>query len=133
MGYRIINGKPYLVSGFNDVSDKRIEQKYIKNTISSTKETFTSVLKDTLKCNENFKISNHAKERLKCEGLALKDYESINKGFEVLGRKGCKNAVMIVKDMALIASVKNKTIITAVSKERAKENVFTNIDSVVIL
>ena len=40
---------------------------------------------------------------------------------------------MIYKDIALIASVENKTLITAVEKERAKENIFTNVDSVVIL
>ena len=40
---------------------------------------------------------------------------------------------MLYKDVALIASVENKTLITAVERDRAKENIFTNIDSVVIL
>jgi flagellar operon protein len=40
---------------------------------------------------------------------------------------------MIYKDTALIASIENRTIITAVNKDRAKDNIFTNIDSVVIL
>lgn len=40
---------------------------------------------------------------------------------------------MLYKDVALIASVENKTLITAVEKDRAKDNIFTNIDSVVIL
>ena len=40
---------------------------------------------------------------------------------------------MLYKDVALIASVENNTLITAVEKERAKENIFTNVDSVVIL
>ncbi|MGL4664719.1 MAG: flagellar biosynthesis protein, partial [Clostridium butyricum] len=30
-------------------------------------------------------------------------------------------------------SVENKTLITAIEKERAKDNIFTNVDSVVIL
>lgn len=47
--------------------------------------------------------------------------------------KGSKNSVMIYKDVALIASIENKTVITAIEKERAKANVFTNVDSVVIL
>ena len=34
--------------------------------------------------------------------------------------------------VAFVCSVKNKTVITAVESNRAKENVFTNIDSVVI-
>jgi len=34
--------------------------------------------------------------------------------------------------VALVVSVRNRTVITAVDKERLKENVFTNIDSAVI-
>ena len=59
--------------------------------------------------------------------------KQIEKGFEIAKDKNSKNAVMLYKDVALIASVENKTIITAVEKERAKDNIFTNIDSVVIL
>ena len=40
---------------------------------------------------------------------------------------------MLYKDVALIASIENKTLITAVEKERSKENIFTNVDSVVLL
>ena len=35
--------------------------------------------------------------------------------------------------MALVASIENSTLITVVADGRAKENVFTNIDSLVIL
>ena len=47
--------------------------------------------------------------------------------------KGSRNAVMLYKDVALVASIENRTVITAVEKERAVDNVFTNIDSVVML
>ena len=57
----------------------------------------------------------------------------IETGFQIAKEKNSKNTVMIYKDIALIASVENKTLITAVEKERAKENIFTNVDSVVIL
>ena len=59
--------------------------------------------------------------------------QAIGKGFEMAENKGAKNSLMLYKDVALIASIENKTLITAVDKERAKENVYTNIDSVVIL
>ena len=57
----------------------------------------------------------------------------IEKGFQIAKDKNSKNTVMIYKEVALIASVENKTLITAVEKERAKDNIFTNVDSVVIL
>ena len=59
--------------------------------------------------------------------------KKIEKGFQIAKDKNSKNTVMIYKDVALIASVENKTLITAVEKERAKDNIFTNVDSVVIL
>ena len=63
----------------------------------------------------------------------LDDMNVINNGFDLAKEKGAKNTVFIYKDVALIANIKNRTIITAVEKERAENNVFTNIDSVVIL
>lgn len=59
--------------------------------------------------------------------------EQIQKGFKIAQDKNSKNTVMLYKDIALIASVENKTLITAVEKDRAKDNIFTNVDSVVIL
>ena len=59
--------------------------------------------------------------------------KEIGKGFKIAENKGSKNSVMLYKDVALIASIENKTVITAVDRERTKENIFTNIDSVVIL
>jgi flagellar operon protein len=40
---------------------------------------------------------------------------------------------MLYQDLALIASVVNKTIITAMKGDDMKEHVFTNIDSAVII
>jgi len=39
---------------------------------------------------------------------------------------------VLLRDMAFIVSVKNKTVITAMDGENMKSNVFTNIDSAVI-
>ncbi len=61
------------------------------------------------------------------------DMKVIGKGFDLAAGKGARNAVMLYKDVALVASIENRTVITAVEKERAVDNVFTNIDSVVML
>jgi flagellar operon protein len=39
---------------------------------------------------------------------------------------------VLLRDMAFIVSVRNRTIVTAMDSEHIKENVFTNIDSAVI-
>jgi flagellar operon protein len=46
--------------------------------------------------------------------------------------KGGKESLILMRDLAFVVSVKNKTVITAINHERLQDNVFTNIDSAVI-
>ncbi len=130
MGYRIINGKPYAVGNFPEYSSKEIRNKDI---LESKRESFANVLNEKLSKNVDINISNHAVERMKELNLNSKDIEKLSEGMNLAENKGSKNTVIFYRDIAFIASVENRTLITAVDKYRAKENVFTNIDSVVVL
>jgi flagellar operon protein len=46
--------------------------------------------------------------------------------------KGGRDSLVMMDDTALVVSVKNRTVITALHREQARDNVFTNIDSAVI-
>ncbi len=46
--------------------------------------------------------------------------------------KGSNQSLVMLDNLALVVSIKNGVVITAVDEERMKEGVFTNIDSVVI-
>ena len=48
------------------------------------------------------------------------------------GQKGGQDSLVLLRDMAFIVSVPNKTVVTAMDADQVKENVFTNIDSAVI-
>lgn len=126
MGYRMINGAVHSVPeiGCNTINQKK--------RVSADNENFKNVLNKKIE-NRNYTISKHAEDRLKKINLSEKDIKTIEKGFKMAEDKGSKNSLMLYKDLALIASIENKTVITAISKERAKENIYTNIDSVVIL
>lgn len=128
MGYRIINGRAYPVGNIGGFQDNNIS----KNTQKS-ENSFQKVLDKKLQDKQGFTVSKHASERLKEINFSENDMKNIEKGFNLAEAKGSKNTVMLYKDVAIIASVENKTVITAVEKNRAEENVFTNIDSVVIL
>lgn len=130
MSYRIINGQAYPVGnlGQNVVSSSRLDKASVNN-----KENFKQVLDNVRNKDDGFTVSKHAALRLKEIDFTQDDMKQIEKGFEIAKNRNSKNAVMLYKDVALITSVENKTIITAVEKERAKDNIFTNIDSVVIL
>ena len=135
MSYRIINGQAYSFGDFRHVENSQNNTKLNKSSINKTDKTnsFKDILNNAANKNENFTISKHAASRLNEINFSDDDMKAVKKGFEIAKEKNSKNAVMIYKDTALIASIENRTIITAVNKDRAKDNIFTNIDSVVIL
>jgi len=129
MSFKIINGKAY--STIDNVNTDSLT-KSIKNNSNTN---FKDVLNKTILKKESFVISNHAAERLQNRNISLNsaDMSNINEGINKAAEKGSKECLILYKDVALVTSIKNRTIITALDKESSKGNVFTNIDSVVIL
>ncbi|MCX7904177.1 MAG: flagellar protein [Caloramator sp.] len=85
---------------------------------------------------EGVKFSGHAIERLKQRNIQLSndDVEKINNAVKKLKDKGGREGLIVYNNnIAFIASIKNNTVITAIDPENLKENVFTNIDSAIIL
>lgn len=81
------------------------------------------------------KFSNHAIERMQTRGISYSP-ESLHKLDEAVKKaaaKGSKDTLVLMDDSALIVSVKNNTVVTVMDKSNLKENVFTNIDSTVVL
>ena len=81
------------------------------------------------------KFSRHAAKRIEMRGVELSDSDMnrLNNAVERMAEKGVRDALIWMKQTALVVSVKNRTVITAVDEESAKENIFTNIDSAAIL
>lgn len=139
MGFRIVDGRAYPVGNFPSVGTSNTGA--IGNTQNQNKlksnNSFRDILDKTIEKNTDknrgYTLSKHAADRLKDINFNEQDMDAIGKGFKIAESKGSKNTVMIYKDVALITSIENKTVITAVEKERAKENIFTNIDSVLML
>ena len=46
---------------------------------------------------------------------------------------GAKESLILTDKAAFVVSVKNNTVITAVDRDSMKENVFTNIDSTMLI
>lgn len=130
MGYRVINGRAVSVGNIADINPQNTQVKLNKNKPDIS---FKEVLDKVSKVDNGYKVSKHAEERLKDLNFSESDMQNIQQGFKLAENKGAKNSLLLYKDVALITSIENKTIITAVDKNRAQDNVFTNIDSVVIL
>ena len=81
------------------------------------------------------KFSNHARQRLVSRNinLSVQELDKLNTAIDKAAQKGARESLILMDNLALVVSVKNKTVITAVDGGSLKENVFTNIDSAVIL
>lgn len=95
---------------------------------------FNKVLEE-VQAKKDLKISAHAMDRLKERNITLSDSDisNLKSAVENIRNKGGREALILYNNVAYITSVKNNTIITAVDSNSLKENVFTNIDSAVIV
>jgi flagellar operon protein len=84
---------------------------------------------------EPLKFSAHAMQRLQSRNISLtsQDVAKMNDMADKAAAKGAKNSLFIMRDVAMVVSIKNRTVITAVDSDSMKENVFTNIDSAAII
>ena len=100
-------------------------------------QSFRSVLEtaQTATGSEPLKFSAHAMQRLQSRNISLTgdDVSRMNAMADKAAAKGAKQSLFILRDTALVVSIKNRTVITAVDQDSMKENVFTNIDSAAII
>ena len=81
------------------------------------------------------KLSGHAQTRLASRRITLTEGDMARIGDAVTraAAKGARESLVLTDKAALVVSVPNRTIITAVGRDDLKENIFTNIDSAVII
>lgn len=80
------------------------------------------------------KFSAHALKRLADNRIQLTagDIQRLQAAVDKAAGKGARSSLILMDRMAFIVSVENRTVITALEEGRARENVFTQIDSAVI-
>ncbi len=98
--------------------------------IKSPGDSFESIFQKEL---EKVKFSSHALKRLEERNIELSDEEmsKINTAVDRAELKGSKDSLVMMDSTAFIVNIPNRTVITALPIAESKENVFTNIDSVV--
>jgi len=93
--------------------------------------SFDTVLSKEL---NGLKFSKHAQQRLDSRNIQLSDDDMANLSTAVTkaDEKGAKDSLVLLREMAFVVSVKNRTVITAMDSANMKNNVFTNIDSAIV-
>ncbi len=101
----------------------------LKNTLPAAPQTKTVGGVSALK------FSNHAVERMQARGIRFspEDMAKIESAVGKAEAKGAKNTLLLTDVAAMIVSIKDKAVVTVMDKANLKENVFTNIDSTVMV
>lgn len=94
---------------------------------------FQRMLQESMLKGEEIKISAHAKQRMEERNISLgeKDMDALKGAMNSLEAKGARESLMLYKDFAFIASIRNRTIITSMANDEL--DLVTNIDSAIIV
>lgn len=99
-------------------------------------DAFAKVLQDKIvKATHPVKFSAHAVERLSSRNIILneQDMSKINNAVDSIKEKGGKDSLLVMGDLALVVSIENRTVITAMEKQNGNDKIFTNIDSALMM
>lgn len=82
-----------------------------------------------------YRLSTHARARVKSRNIHLTDdmVTKLDKALKNAEQKGAQDTLVLLSDLAFIVNVPHKTVVTAMDGKSIRENVFTNIDSTVIV
>ncbi|NLT96254.1 MAG: flagellar protein [Clostridia bacterium] len=99
------------------------------------KSSFQAILEKQIAQNQELKFSKHAQDRLNLRNIKLSSEEvsKLNTAVEKAANKGAKESLILMDNLAFVVSIKNKTVITAIDGANIKDNVFTNIDSAIVI
>lgn len=115
-------------------SQSLIHQTQPFKTTTSPKQSFLEHLNIAAQPTE-LKISKHASDRLLERNIHISDAEwaHVTEKVNEAKLKGIKESLVLMDQAALIVSAKNSTVITAMDRIEAKDQLFTNIDGTIVL
>lgn len=112
----------------------RSQQKPV-NANKLTATPFSLQLQSAIQTKNGLTISKHATERLEQRGIEISQdrWNRIGEKVRQAKAKGVSDSLVLLKDAALIVSAKNNTVITAMGRQEAAEQIFTNINGTIVM
>ena len=103
--------------------------------------SFREIFQKEIGRGKDLHFSAHATDRLDSQDIELSPdlVKRLTEAVDRAADKGARDALLLLpgasrgEDLALVVSVTNRTVITAMDGDRIRQNVFTNIDSAVIV
>ncbi|MFD2443527.1 TIGR02530 family flagellar biosynthesis protein [Bacillus sp. CGMCC 1.16607] len=121
---------------FRPMPSKPIHQHTTKKTqLGSVANPFSHHLQEAINVQTKLTVSKHAKERLSQRDIHIDQsrWEIIEKKVAEAKKMGVKDSLVLLQDAALIVSAKNNTVITAMARDEASTQIFTNINGTIII
>lgn len=112
------------------------ETSEFKNLLDSTLEQSPSESSlESLQTPKGLNLSTHAMRRLQERNLNLdkEEYAKLQSAMDKLKLKGGQDSLVITGKAAYILDVAKNTIVTAIDKDNIADNVFTKIDSTILM
>src|SRR5699024_9077939 len=107
----------------------------VKHSIpTEVKQDKNVSFKDVL-AKEQLTVSNHAKARMKERNISIDEstWNQMHEKLQEANEKGVTDSLVFMNDAALLVSVKNNTVITALNRSEMESKLFTNINGAIVL
>ena len=103
----------------------------LRGELSQTKPSSPSAAQSS----SPLKFSAHALNRIKDRSISMNEElkGKLERAVDTAAQKGSKESLILSDNAAFIVSVRNKTVITVLDRNQMNGNVFTNIDSTVVI
>ncbi len=98
-------------------------------------KSFANALRGEVSERDGVRFSAHAKKRLVERNVEFGDLEHkrLSEAVSRIKQKGADKSLVLMDDLALLVSARNRIVITALDSASARNAVFTNIDSAMII
>ncbi len=126
---RIINQPPIPLSSEYSASKPEQQDLNLKR-----QQSFAELLQGHLKPTE-LSFSAHAMNRLEQRNIQLNQTEKdkLEDAVNKIAQKGGKESLIVMDNMAFVVNIPNRTVITAMDQSSVKDNIYTQIDSAMII
>lgn len=118
------------------VSVQQLRLEHEHSSVESRQGTgFGALLRNAMEDDQNVRFSKHAAARVEQRGIEVTDslLKDLNQAVGKAREKGAKDVVVIGRQGAFIVNIPNNVVVTTMTSQEMKQNIFTNIDSAVLL
>ena len=97
--------------------------------------SFQSILEEQFDGTAELKMSKHAEKRLNERGITVSEdtWNDMHERVKEAKEKGVDDSLVLTNEAAFVVSARNETVITAMDREEAGSQLFTNINGAIII